>query len=44
MSVLSQSLRNGYDATRSFANRHLLIARFLLIALRALHRPQAWSR
>jgi hypothetical protein len=28
--VLSQSLRNGYDATRSFANRpgnlHLLIA------------------
>jgi len=29
--VLSQSLRNGYDATRSFANRpgnlHLLIAR-----------------
>jgi hypothetical protein len=42
MSVLSQSLRKGYDATRSFANRHLLVARFL-IALRALHRRQAWS-
>src|ERR1700761_3232888 len=27
MSVLSQSLRNGYDATRSFANRRLATMR-----------------